>query len=184
MDTRLLYTIALVIVAVVGGFYYYSGKSDKLQATNSNNLNSTAKNIQVVQTNERGELYAKATVANMTQWMQDERAELHNIQGTLYQHNQPNSTFKADRLLARNQYKDVDLQGNIVVAQYSAEQQVALQFKTNSLQGDLTKNKLSTKDTVYITHPQGQFVSQGLDADLNSGQYDFFKIRGMYVPVQ
>lgn len=184
MDTRLLYTIALVIATVVGSFYYFSGKSKKLETAGNQNLNSTAENIQVIQTSENGQLYAKATAKHLTQWMQDNRAEIEQIQGILYENGRQNATFHADQLIARNDYQDIELTGNVEVSQFDPNQQQALQFKTQSLKGDLKTHKIRSTDTVYITHPQGQFTSQGLEADLNTGQYDFFKIRGIYAPAK
>lgn len=184
MDTRLLYGAALVIVTMVGGFYYYSGKSHKLDANDRQNLNSFAKNIQVIQTNEQGQLYAKANIAQMTQAMQQGQAELSQIKGTLYENDQPNVTFSTDKLLAFNDYQDVELIGHVDVSQYNADQQLGLQFKTQSLTGNLKTQQILGREIVYITNPQGQFTSQGLKADLKTGQYDFFKIRGMYAPAK
>lgn len=63
------------------GFYYFSGKSKRLEANNQSNLNSNAKNIQVTQTDEQGQLYAKSTIQGMTLNMQTGDAVLEQLKG-------------------------------------------------------------------------------------------------------
>jgi lipopolysaccharide export system protein LptC len=182
MDTRLLYTIALVIVSVVGGFYYYSGKSHKLDVADDQNLHSTAQHIQVVQTNERGQLYAKVSIAKMTQWMKDGRAELDNLQGTLYEHGQPHATFSAQHARANTDDHEVELAGDVTVAKLADADTPAITFQTERLIGNTQTHQIETTSAVNVQSPQAQFVSQGLNANLNTGQYEFFAIRGKYAP--
>lgn len=182
MDTRLLYTIALVIVTVVGGFYYYSGKSKKLEASDHQNLNSTAENIQVVQTNETGQLYAKANAKHMTQSMQSGRAEIEQIQGMLYEKGQPSATFHADKSIATNDYANVELLGNVTVSRLAAVDNPSVTFKTDRLLGFTKTNTIETDRPVQVTSPQAQFTSQGLTANLTTGQYELFALRGKYAP--
>ncbi|GAA5005290.1 LPS export ABC transporter periplasmic protein LptC [Acinetobacter puyangensis] len=182
MDTRLLYTIALVIVTVVGGFYYYSGKSKKLETAGNQNLNSTAENIQVVQTDEKGQLYAKASARHMTQWMQTGRAEIEQIQGMLYEAGQPSATFHADKSIATNDYANVELLGNVTLSRLSGINNPSVTFKTDRLLGFTKTNTIETNSPVQVTSPQAHFSSQGLKANLNTGQYELFALRGQYAP--
>ncbi|WP_271631257.1 LPS export ABC transporter periplasmic protein LptC, partial [Acinetobacter baumannii] len=41
---------------------------------------------------------------------------------------------------------------------------------------------IETNHQVTVQSPQGEFVSKGLKANLNNGQYEFFNIRGKYAP--
>ncbi|MCH4247355.1 MAG: LPS export ABC transporter periplasmic protein LptC [Acinetobacter populi] len=182
MDTRLLYTIALVIVTVVGGFYYYSGKSKKLETAGSQNLNSTADNIQVVQTNEHGQLYAKASAKHMTQWMQTGRAEIEQIQGMLYEAGLPSATFHADKSIATNDYANIEMLGNVTISRLAADNNPSVTFKTDRLLGLTKNNTIETDRPVQVTSPQAQFTSQGLKANLSTGQYELFALRGKYAP--
>lgn len=182
MDTRLLYTIALVIATVVGSFYYFSGKSKKLETAGNQNLNSTAENIQVIQTSENGQLYAKATAKHLTQWMQDNRAEIEQIQGILYENGRQNATFHADKSIVTNDYQNVELIGNVLISKFADKDTPSISFTTDQLYGDTKTNQIKTNRPVNITSPQATFQSQGLEANLSTGQYDFFSIRGMYDP--
>lgn len=182
MDTRLLYMIALVFVTVVGSFYYFSGKSKNLEANNNQNLNSTAHNIYVIQTSDNGQLYATTKIATMTQWMQQDRAEVKDIQGTLYEKGQPSTTFNADQGIATNQYTNMTLLGHVVVNKLNNGEAPSITFNTDRLEGNTKTNQIHTDRPVLVNSPQAQFTSQGLKANLTTGQYDFFAIRGKYDP--
>ena len=183
MDTKVLYILSVAIASVVGGFYYYSGDSEKLQVSKNQDLSSTADKIQITQTNESGQLYAKANIQHMTQWMQGGRAELENLKGILYQDGKPSSTFNADKAVASNEYQNIELLNNVTLSKLNDAQQALITFKTDQLLGDTKSNKIQTDRTVSIINAQAQFTSQGLTANLNTGQYEFFNIRGKYDPV-
>lgn len=183
MDTKFLYTIALSIATIVGGFYYYSGKSEKLEIRANQDLSSNADNIQVIQTNDDGQLYAKANIRHMTQWMNNGRAELEQVQGIMYQAGLPNSTFNADKAIATEDYRNIELNGNITLSKLNETQQPIINFKTDQLLGDTQTNQIQTKNLVFVTNPQAQFTSQGLKANLTTGDYEFFNIRGKYDPI-
>ncbi len=182
MDTRLLYIVALVIVSIVGGFYYYSGKSQKLQNSSNPSFNSTAKNIQVIQTNEKGQLYAKAHIGEVEQWAEQSRVKANLIEGILYKQGQANSTFYADQAIARQDYEAIELLGNIKASQLSTVQKPSITFTTERLLGNTKLNQIETDHPVQVLSSQAQFNSQGMKADLNTGEYEFFAIRGKYDP--
>ncbi len=46
----------------------------------------------------------------------------------------------------------------------------------------LDTRELETNKPVIVNSPQAEFTSQGLKANLNDGQYEFFNIRGKYEP--
>ena len=57
-----------------------------------------------------------------------------------------------------------------------------MEFRTDKLTGYPKLKQLETDHQVIVQSPQAEFVSQGLKANLNKGQYEFFNIRGKYVP--
>lgn len=183
MDTKVLYTIALVIASTVGGFYYYSGKSQKLEVRSNQDLSSDADDIQITQTDDKGQLYAKANIQHMTQWMKSGEAKLTQLQGIMYTDGRPSATFHADETIAREDYRKMELLGNVVLSRLNEQQQPSISFKTEQLLGDTQTNKITTDRLVWVTNPQAQFTSQGLSVDLTTGQYEFFKIRGKYEPI-
>ena len=180
MDTKVLYTFALIIASVVGGFYYYSGNSEKLVVRSNQDLSSNAENIQIIQTDDKGQLYAKAKVQHMTQWMNNGDAELIQLQGIMYQNGQPRSTFHSDKATANDDYQKVMLIGNVQISQLNQEQKPSITFVTEKLYGDTKSNQIQTDHLVTVTNPQAKFTSQGLKADLNTRQYEFFNIRAKY----
>ena len=183
MDTKLLYSIAFVFSIIVGAFYYYSGQSEKLVLPNNQDLTSTAEHIQITQTDEDGQLYAKTNIEHMTQWMTNERVELKIIQGNLYDNGQIHAAFNANTATSDNGYQTVQLSGDIVLSKLNPQQQPIITFHTDQLQGDTKTHQIQTDRLVLVTNPQAQFTSQGLNANLSTGQYEFFNIRGKYDPI-
>ena len=70
MDTKVLYVTAIAIAAVSGGYYYYSGKGNKLQADSARSMKYSAENINLTQTDEQGKLYIRAQVDRLEQDLQ------------------------------------------------------------------------------------------------------------------
>ena len=180
MDSKLVYIISLALSAVAAGFYYYSGKGKDLDIKSTEDFFSNAEKLQITQTNEKGQLYAKANIENALQWANSENAELNLVTGTLYQDGLPNASFSTNQLLIQNNYQNIDLLGNIVLKKIDPQGNTIISFKTDKLQGDTKTNQIKTDHLVLITNPQAQFTSQGLNANLSTGQYEFFNIRGKY----
>ena len=53
---------------------------------------------------------------------------------------------------------------------------------TTELTGYPETKEIETDKQVVIDSPQSKMISQGLKANLNSGQYEFFSVRGTYEP--
>lgn len=182
MDTRLLNGIALVVVAAVGSFYYFSGKSKKLDSNANQNINSTATNLLVTQTRDDGQLYAVVKSEHLTQIMQQGRAEVKQIQGELFKNGVVSTTFFANKGLLSNDYVDVELLENVVINQVSADKIPTLTLKTDYLRGNTKSDQIETNRPVQVFSPQAHFSSQTLKGNISEGQYEFSKIRGIYDP--
>lgn len=180
MDTRTVYSIAVIFALIVGGYYYLSGKSQKLDVSKNQNLNSSATGILVVQTRENGQLYARATADHLIQNKNADQAEVSHLSGKLFENGKDSIDFTAQKGFVHNNYKDYELSGGVVLTKIADEKTPSLTLKTEQLQGNSDTNQIQTDKLVTMSSPQGQFVSQGLKADLDSGQYEFFKIRGIY----
>lgn len=76
MDTRVLYVVAILIAALSGGYYYFSGKGKRLEVNSGRNMTYSAKGIHLTQTDEQGNLYVKAKVDRLEQDMQQKRQGL------------------------------------------------------------------------------------------------------------
>ena len=178
MDTKVLYIIAVVIAAISGGYYYYSGKGKKLDANSAQNLTYSADGIHLLQTDEQGHLYVRAKVDHLEQDTQLKTAKLSNLDASMYQNNKVDSTFYAQQAHGFNDNEKVVLTGQVKATKLGEQGQMVL--TTDQLIGYPKQRILETTHQVNVDSPSAQFVSQGLKANLNQGQYEFFNIRGKY----
>lgn len=180
MDTKFLYVTAIAIAAVSGGYYYYSGKGNKLQAESSRSMNYSADNIHLTQTDENGKLYVRAQVDRLEQNVQQKTAQLSNLNASTYTNGQVDATFFAKTANGYNDNEKVVLKDQVKATKLMAEGQ--MQFTTDELTAFPKTREIETNKQVLVQSPQAEFVSNGLKANLNDGQYEFFNIRGKYEP--
>lgn len=180
MDTRVLYVTAVLIAAISGGYYYYSGKGKKLDVASAQSMTYSAKGVHLLQTNPQGKLYMKATVDDLQQDMKTQTSALNNLNASMYSEGQVSSTFYAKKALGYNDNEKVILSGDVQASKIGPQGQIV--FSTDELTAYPDLQKINTKKQVLVDAPNGQFVSQGLAADLGKGQYEFFNIRGKYAP--
>ena len=180
MDTKFLYLIAIAIAAVSGGYYYYSGKGEKLDADGSRNLSLAAQNIHLTQTDESGQLYIRAQVDRLEQNMQTKASALTNLNAQMYKEGQVDATFYAKQAFGIDDNAQVDLKEQVLATRMLSVGE--MQFKTSSLTVYPKRRELETDQQVEVVSPQANFISQGLKGNLNEGQYEFFNIRGKYEP--
>lgn len=178
MDTKVLYVAAVVIAAVSGGYYYYSGKQQKLEADAAQSMTYSAENIHLTQTHEDGQLHVKATVDRLAQDMQQKTASLSNLDASLYQDGVVNATFTANKAQSFDDNNKVVLSEQVSATKLLTRGQ--MQLDTTELTFYPKTRDIETDKMVIVQSPQAEFVSQGLKANLNEGQYEFFNIRGTY----
>lgn len=180
MDTKVLYVTAITLAAISGGYYYYSGSGKKLEVDAGSSMKSTAENVNLTQTNEQGQLTVRAKVDRLEQDMQKQTSKLENLNASMYKDGKVDVTFTAH---LANGYED---NTRVVLSQgvkaTKMLQNGQLQLVTNELTGFPKTREIETDKTVQVSSPQAEFISQGLKANLNDGQYEFFNIRGKYEP--
>ena len=182
MDTRLLYLIALSIAVISGLFYFYSGKSERLSAQQNQDVSYSATKIYLIKTDETGQLSGTTNADRLQHWEQGGRSQLDKLQTTWYQQGKAFATFSADQALGYNDNEKIILTGNVVAQQLANERSSGMTFTTTQLTGYPRQKRIETDQPVLIQSDQGQFKSQSLKADLNEGQYNFYRIRGQYAP--
>ena len=180
MDTKVLYVAAVAIAAVSGGYYYYSGKEQKLAADAAQSMTYSAENIHLTQTNEDGQLYVSATVGRLEQDMQKKTAHLDDLNASMYQDGVVNSIFVAQKAQSYDDNAKVILSEQVSASKILTNGK--MQLDTTELTLYPQSRDIETDKTVIVQSPQAEFVSQGLKANLNEGQYEFFNIRGTYEP--
>jgi lipopolysaccharide export system protein LptC len=180
MDSKVLYPIAVLIAALSGGYYYYSGKGQKLDVDASRNMTYSAKQIQLTQTDETGQLHVRAQVDSLEQDMQKKTSNLQSLKAQMYKNGQVDATFQSAQAHGYDDNAKVILSDDVIARKLM--QQGEMQFSTQVLTVYPRQRLIETDQAVSIESPQARFDSQGLKADLNSGQYEFFNIRGKYEP--
>lgn len=180
MDTRVLYVSAVLVAALSGGYYYYSGKGKKLDVNSAQSMTYSAKGIHLLQTGEDGQLHVTAEVDSLEQDMRLKTSKLINLDASMYRNNKVESIFYAKQAMGYNDNEKVILSGNVKATQFG--QQGEMVFTTNEMTGYPKLRTFETKQQVTVDAPNAQFVSRGMQANLNNGQYEFFNIRGKYAP--
>lgn len=180
MDTKVLYVTAVVIASVSGGYYYFSGKGNKLDADSARSMTYSAQQIQLTQTNEQGQLYVRAEVDSLEQDMQKKTTKLTNLRASTYTNNQVDATFLAKQANGYDDNTKVVLSQDVIATKLMQNGQ--LKFQTSELTAYPKTREIFTDKVVNVQSPQAEFVSQGLKAYLNEGQYEFKNIRGKYEP--
>lgn len=180
MDTKVLYITAVIIAAISGGYYYYSGKCNKLQADSARSMTYSAQNINLTQTDESGQVSVRAQVDRLEQNLQLETSKLENLRASTYDNGKIDATFFAKMAHGYDDNTKVVLSQEVLATKIM--QNGKMQFRTEELTAFPKTREIETDKTVIVESPQAEFVSQGLKANLNDGQYEFFNIRGKYEP--
>ncbi|MPW44527.1 LPS export ABC transporter periplasmic protein LptC [Acinetobacter guerrae] len=180
MDTRVLYIVAIAIAAVSGGYYYYSGKANRLEADSSRNMTYSVQGINLTQTNDQGHLYIRAQVDRLEQNMQQQTSKLENLHASMYQNGQVNATFFSKVANGYDDNEKVILSGDVVATKLAEKGEIV--FRTDELTTYPKTKMIETTHQVDVQSSQASFVSNGLKANLENGQYEFFNIRGKYAP--
>lgn len=180
METKNLYVIALVIATISGGYYYFSGNSKKLDNESAGNTTYAAKEVKITQTDTKGLVSVRASVDEATQDKIHGNSELKDLHATTYLQGQPDTVYSALRADGFDDNQKIILSGG-VTANKNTPQGIMI-IKTDQLTGYPKTKMVETDRIVTVDSPQSKFISHGLKADLNSGQYEFFNIRGNYAP--
>ena len=180
MDTKVLYITAVMIAAISGGYYYYSGKGNKLQTDSARSMTYSAQDINLTQTDESGMLSVRAQVDRLEQNLQLETSKLENLRASTYDNAQVDATFSAKMAHGYDDNTKVVLSQEVLATKIMQNGQ--LEFRTEELTAFPKTREIETDKTVIVESPQAEFISQGLKANLNDGQYEFFNIRGKYEP--
>lgn len=181
MDTKNLYIIALVVGCLSAGYYYYSGKSKKLDVNSSRNMTYSAEKINLTQTNDQGQVYIKAKADRLVQDEQNRTSKLDNLNAQTYKNGAIDGTFYAKVAYGYDDNQRVVLSEQVVATRVLPNNG-KMTLTTTELTGFPETKNIETDKQVLVTTPQAQLTSQGLKANLESGQYEFFSVRGKYEP--
>lgn len=173
-----LYVLAIIIASLSGAYYYFSGDKAKLNAKKNNQMSYVAEGVRVLQTDEQGQLQLQATIDEAHYDLKSKRSAMRNVQASVFEQNKLSATFSAPQVNGENDNQKVILSGQILAKKFSEHD--VLQVETQELTLYPKQKTLETNHQVTVQSAQAQFTSQGLTADLNTGEYQFSTIRGRY----
>ena len=112
--------------------------------------------------------------------MQQKTSKLENLNASMYKAGAVDATFFAKQAQGFNDNEKVMLSDQVLATKLLAQGKLTLE--TVELNVFPKTREISTEKQVTVQSPQADFISQGLKANLNDGQYEFFNIRGKYEP--
>lgn len=182
METRLLYGLALLVAAMSGWFYYHSGRQATLPVVASGGMDYNARQIRLLQTDPQGRLLARTTADTLQHYTTDDRTRLLGVNSIWYKDGVASATLSAHQADSFRQYQEIRLQGQVHIDQLARPDRSAISLTTDMLNAYPNQRQISTTHPVQVHSSQGMMRSDGLSADLNTGQYQFNRIRIQYAP--
>lgn len=180
MEHKLLYIVAIVVAILSGSYYYFAGKRAKLEVKQPSNFMYSAQNVQVMKSDEQGQLQMRAIIDNLQQDLKTEQSQMTNITATMFKQGQEDTKFFAKTVNGYDNNQKVILSDGVVVTKITP--QGDMQLTTAELTVYPKQKRIETTHQVLVQSNHAMFSSQGLSADLNTGLYEFSSIRGQYAP--
>lgn len=177
-EHQTLYITAVILLLLSGGYYYFSGNKAKLDGGKHHQMSYVAQGVKVIKTDEQGRLQLQASIDEAYYDLKSKRSAMQNVQATVFEDNKISATFSAPQVDGENDNQKVVLSQNVTARKYNAND--VLHVSTPSLTLYPKQKTLETNHQVTVQSAQAQFTSQGLKADLNTGEYQFSTIRGRY----
>lgn len=180
MENKFLYIIAILVAILSGGYYYFAGKSAKLNIDKPSNLMYLVQGVQVFKSDEQGRLHLQATIDSLQQDLKTTQSQMQNIQAKMYKNGVEDARFVAKTVKGYDDNQKVVLSDGVIVTKITPQGE--MQLTTDELVAYPKQKLIETQHAVVVQSAQASFRSQGLSADLNTGLYEFSTIRGQYAP--
>ena len=182
MDTRLLYLIAMVLAAYSGWYYWQSGEQVQIDAALRQGIAYSASDIQLLQTDEQGQLQATTRAAALRHFGATNETELDQIDSVWYQNGQPRVYLQAAYATLSQQNQKVRMHGGVQARHINPTNQQETRFRTAQLIGYPKTRLIETDQPIQVNSAQGLIRGLGLRADLSQGDYQLDRIRIEYAP--
>lgn len=181
MSTRLLYLLALGFISIAAVFYMFNREKTQQAIASHSEVDYSATTIVGLQTDDQGLIQNKLHADTLRHYPQGDRIELDRIASIWYKQGKPQTNLNADQGVSLQNNDKVILKGNVHVQQLATATQVETNLYTTELNGYPKTKKVDTDMQVTVQSAKSKLVSQGVRANLNSGDYELFKPRGIYV---
>ena len=142
----------------------------KLDVDSARNMTYSAEGVYLTQTDDQGHLYIRAKVDRLEQNMQNQTSKLENLNASTYKTVASTPPF-SKYAHGYNDNAKVVLSDQVVATKLS--DQGKIEFKTDELTTYPDTKLIETSHQVNVDSPQSSFISNGLKANLNTGQYEF-----------
>lgn len=180
MEHKMLYIVAIIVAILSGSYYYFAGKSAKLEMKKPSNFMYSAQNIQIMKSDEHGQLQLQAIVDNLQQDLKTEQSQMTNITATMFKQGVEDAKFFAKTVKGYDNNQKIVLSDGVIVTKIIPHGD--MQLTTTELTIYPKQKRIETEHQVLVQSDHAMFMSQGLSADLNTGLYEFSTIRGQYAP--
>lgn len=188
MDTRTLWAIGLALGAAAI-WYYRLESPDVLSVPVADwRLDYSARDIRLLQTTPSGQLEALTEARALYHYAQPEQTRLEGLTSRWYEQGQLRAELTAAQATANADYQQIQLSGGVRVNQPALQEgatgpgSAGTQVSTATLTGYPRQKIIATQSPVEIQSGTSIMRSQGLHADLRSGQYQLQAPRIRYVP--
>lgn len=184
MSTRLLYLLALGFISIAATFYIFNREKTVQAIASHSEIDYSASKIVGLQTDEQGLIQNQLHADTLRHYPQGDRIELDQITSVWYKQGKPQTKLTADQGISLQSNEKIILKGNVHVQQLATATRTETNLYTAELNGYPKTKTVDTKSDVTVQSAKSKLVSQGVRADLNSGEYELFKPRGIYVAAQ
>ncbi|MBC7751745.1 MAG: LPS export ABC transporter periplasmic protein LptC [Candidatus Saccharibacteria bacterium] len=181
MSTRLLYLLAFGFISLAAIFYMFNREKTQPPIASHSEVDYSATNIVGLQTDDDGLIQNQIQADTLRHYPQGDRMELDRIASVWYKVGKPQTKLNADKGVSLQNNDKVILTGKVHVQQLATPSHAETNLYTTELNGYPKTKKVDTDMQVTVQSAKSKLVSQGVRADLNNGQYEFFKPRGIYV---
>ncbi len=184
MDARNLLSLAGVLLVIgAAGWYWGMGQQPVVAERDERRPDYVITGIEALETNEKGQVSRRLQAPEVRHYSRPtDEAEIDTPVFTLYddRHEAWRITSRQGRSLSRN--TEIRLEGN-VRAERRDPSAVPVTLNTEQLQVFPKEERLMSQQLVTVQSPQGHLQSQGIKANLKTGELVLTKnVQGNYAP--
>lgn len=176
MHTKIFAVFALALVGVVGWYYFSQNQPIITPTLSTPNIHSQVSKIHAIQTHaDTGEIEYQLTANALVQNAQgnDELQEvIMHWTPTAHDH----YTIVAKVATLTKKTGDFVFGQGFILTHHANAMQPALVISGNTLTGNTKTKLISSQSPLNITQGDNQFTAKQLQADLKTGDYDFYDI--------
>ncbi len=182
MDTRTLWVAGLVLGAVAFWTYRDHRAPVGTNPLTGLQIDYSARDIRLLQTNPQGGLEAKTTAQALYHYPTPEQTRLDGLVSRWHDATGLRAQLSATQAWADQDYHTIRLTGQVQVAQPARGHGTATVIHTSELVGHLPAQVIETQKPVRLQSGTTHMQASGLSANLRTGDYQLTAPRITHVP--